>query len=287
MSPPGCPTPPDGRRAGLRLRDGGDVRDGELVVLPVVRACRLVAAMSKPRLGDFFSCAGGAARGYQLAGFHVTSVDINPQPRCCADAFEQRDVLSFTPEELRERFDALHGSPPCQGLTEMNNDKSRHLNLIPQTRALFEASGLPYVIENVRAARSHLVAPVSLFGTMFDLHMVTSTGQRFALSRERLFETNWPLDPPADLGAQGYPIANVFGGHLRCRSKGYRSGNGTGRTRDFIGEDKPALARQLMGMPWASMVEMSEAIPPAYCEFIGRTLMGVLAAGDASTEEAA
>jgi len=35
----------------------------------------------KPRLLDLYSCAGGAARGYQLAGFHVTGVDIRPMPR--------------------------------------------------------------------------------------------------------------------------------------------------------------------------------------------------------------
>lgn len=229
------------------------------------------------RLGDFFACEGGAAKGYQLAGFHVTSVDIDRQPRNCADVFEQRDALSFTPEELRERFDALHASPPCQGLTEMNNDKSRWINLIPATRALFKASGLPYTIENVRAARQHLNDPVSLFGTMFDLHMVTSTGQRFDLSRERLFETNWPLAQPWNPGA-AFPIANVFGGHLRARGKAYRTGKGTGRTRDFIGEDKPALARALMGMPWASMVGMSEAVPPAFTHFIGEQLLAHLQA---------
>lgn len=233
--------------------------------------------MGNKRLLDLFSCAGGAARGYQLAGFHVTSVDINPQPRCSADEFIRADVLGLDPKWVAS-FDAIHASPPCQFGSELTpaGARDRHVNLIPATRALLQASGRPYVIENVRRVRKHLIKPVSLFGTMFDLHMVTSAGQRFVLSRERLFETNWGLVAPDDPGAQGYPIANVFGGHLRCRSKGYRTGNGTGRTRDFIGEDKPALARQLMEMPWASMGEMSEAVPPAFTRFIGAQLRAVL-----------
>lgn len=233
--------------------------------------------MGKPRLLDLFSCAGGAARGYQLAGFHVTSVDINPQPRCIADEFVQANAVDLKADWVAS-FDAIHASPPCQFGSELTpaGSRGRHLNLIPLTREILDGSGRPYVIENVRAVRRHLRHPVSLFGTMFDLHMVTSTGQRFVLSRERLFETNFGLQAPADPGAGVYPIANVFGGHLRCRSAGYRTGNGTGRTRDFIGEDKPALARQLMGMPWASMGEMSEAVPPAYTQEIGRQLMALL-----------
>lgn len=232
--------------------------------------------MGKLRLGDFCGCAGGAAKGYQLAGFHVTSVDIKLHRRSCADVFEQRDMLDFTPEELRARFDALHFSPPCQAFSELTPDKSRHVNLIPAARALARASGLPYVIENVRAARDHLINPVSLFGTMFDIHMVTSAGRKYVLTRERLFETNWPLTAPHDPGTQGHPIANVYGAHLRCRSGEHRTGKGTGRTKDFPGEDKPALARQLMQMPWATMGEMSEAVPPPFTQHIGGQLLALL-----------
>jgi DNA (cytosine-5)-methyltransferase 1 len=228
----------------------------------------------KLRLLDLYCCGGGAAEGYHRAGFDVVGVDIKEQPRY-PGAFIRTDVLSLDLRFLRF-FDAIHASPPCQFGTELNSDKNRHLNLIPQTRALLKRSGLPYVIENVRAVREHLVDPVSLFGTMFGLHMVTSKGQRFVLSRERLFETNWELAAPHDPGAQGHPVANVFGGHLRARSGPYRTGKGTGRTRDFPGEDRPALARQLMGMPWASMGEMSEAIPPAYTEWLGRELLSHL-----------
>lgn len=223
---------------------------------------------------DLYGCEGGAAMGYHQAGADVTGVDLNRQPRY-PFRFFQANALEVTVDFIRG-FDLVHASPPCQGLTEMNNDKSRHLNLIPDTRELLVRAGVLYVIENVRAAREHLINPVSLFGTMFDCHMVTSKGQRFVLSRERLFETNWGLAAPDDPGPMGYPIANVFGGHLRARSGEFRTGKGTGRTRDFIGEDKPALARQLMGMPWATMNGLSEAVPPAYTAWIGRQAIAYL-----------
>jgi DNA (cytosine-5)-methyltransferase 1 len=175
-------------------------------------------------------------------------------------------------------YKAIHASPPCQFGTELNSDRSRHVNLIPHTRRLCEATGLPYVIENVRAVAKagHLVNPVSLDGTMFGNHCITSKGQRFDLLRERCFEANWPLKPASTSGLFFFPLANVYGGHLRARSGPYRTGKGTGRTVDFEGEDRPALARQLMGMPWATMQGMSEAVPPAYTRWIGKQLMEVL-----------
>jgi len=245
--------------------------------------------MTRPKLLDLFSCAGGAGKGYADAGFDVYGVDKDRQ-RNYPFAFHEGDVvvvmesllagekIPFKHRDGRiellglDDFVAIHGSPPCQFGSELTPDKTKHVNLIPLTRALAKASALPYVIENVRAVRPHLINPVSLFGTMFDMHMVTSVGRRYVLSRERLFETNWPLVAPDDPGPQGHPIANVFGGHLRCRSGEHRTQGGTGRTKDFPGEDKPTLARQLMQMPWATMHEMSEAVPPPFTTFIGRQL---------------
>lgn len=228
------------------------------------------------RLLDLYCGEGGAAAGYALAGAEVIGVDFRSQPRY-PFAFIRANVVEDLSLRFLQSFDAIHASPPCQFGTELNSDRARHLNLIQPTRRLLLASGLPYVIENVRAVRPYLVNPVSLFGTMFDLHLVTSTGQRFDLSRERCFETNWPLVKPWNPGTQ-HPVANIFGGHLRARSGPYRTGNGTGRTRDFIGEDKPGLARQMMEMPWATMNGMSEAVPPAYCEAIGAQLLAHLTA---------
>lgn len=222
-----------------------------------------------PLLIDWFCGEGGAAEGYVQAGWEVLGIDIDRQPRF-PYAFMRGDCID-PDHRLWRLADAFHASPPCQGMTEMNNDKSRHINLIPITRDLLRATCKPYTIENVRGARPHLINPVSLFGTMFDNHLVTSAGQRFDLSRERCFETNWGLTAPPDPGAK-HPIANVFGGHLRARSGEFRTGGKTGRTVDFPGEDRPALARQLMGMPWATMGGISEAVPPSMTKFIGERL---------------
>ena len=104
----------------------------------------------RPRLLDLFCGAGGAARGYQLAGFHVTGIDINPQPRYAGDEFVQADALTYP----LDGFDAIHASPPCQAYTSLRVmwNAIEHADLIPSTRANLIESGLPYVIENVPGA---------------------------------------------------------------------------------------------------------------------------------------
>lgn len=234
----------------------------------------------RPLLIDLFCCEGGAAQGYIEAGFNVIGVDQKDFRKRYPGAFVQGDVLSIKPAFLRKLGAvAVHASPPCQFGSELTPEhaRARHVNLIPQTRALLKRSGLPYIIENVREVRPHLVDPVSLFGTYFDNHMVTSKGVKFVLSRERLFETNWGFTPPLGFGPNlrngDHPIANVYGGHLRARGGIYRTGGKTGRTVDFPGEDRPTLARQLMGMPWATMQGMSEAVPPSMTRYVGIKLL--------------
>jgi len=57
---------------------------------------------------DLYCGAGGATRGLQMAGFHVTAVDIKPQPRNPADRFIVADVLTLSPERASTLCTQVH-----------------------------------------------------------------------------------------------------------------------------------------------------------------------------------
>jgi len=220
------------------------------------------------RLLDLFCCAGGAGAGYARAGFTVTGVDVEPQRRY-PFTFHQRDVLTLSAGWIRDNFDAVHASPPCQGYTEM-----RHAPgtvgaplLIDETRTLLEATGLPWIIENVAGARWAMRDPVTLCGTMFGLGAIGHE-----LRRHRLFESNVSLAVP-ECAHTDRPVIGVYGGHARCRS----ARHGGRKSADFPDQDKPAIARECMGIDWMTTREMSEAIPPAYTEFLGVQLAAHIA----------
>jgi DNA (cytosine-5)-methyltransferase 1 len=203
--------------------------------------------------------------GYHRAGFEVVGVDINPQPRY-PFAFVQADVLTMDPRFLRW-FDAIHASPPCQGYTAMRHApgaKGAPL-LIDKTRGMLEASGRPWIIENVEEARWAMRSPILLCGSMFGLG---ADGHQ--LRRHRLFESNVDLCPPGPCD-HAEPVIGVYGGHVRCRSAAH-GGRGT---RDFVGKDKPKLAMEAMGIDWATMNQMSEAVPPAFTEHLGQQMLAI------------
>lgn len=225
--------------------------------------------MNRPRLLDLFSGAGGAAYGYMLAGFHVTGIDIKPQPRYRGDAFVQADALEYVAAHGHE-YDAIHASPPCQAYSEATPmaHRSNHPDLIEPTRKLLQATGKPYVIENVESARHLLIEPVKLCGSMFGLY----------LWRHRYFET-WPkvfallpkcihshaLIPAIIDGEQRNvqtPVLCTGGGD------GQRNKRKTHRPRQPVKE-----VRWAMEIDWMVQSELTEAIPPAYTEWIGQHLM--------------
>jgi DNA (cytosine-5)-methyltransferase 1 len=224
----------------------------------------------KPVLLDAYSGAGGAARGYQLAGFYVVGVDIAPQPRYAGDEFHRGDAIEFIRRHGRE-FDAIHASPPCQKYSTLRvmHNAREHPDLLAPTRVALRASGRPYVIENVPGAP--LLSPIRLCGTSFGLGVRVYDGWR-ELRRHRCFESN--------VGLLGRPCQHrhatvgIYGDHARDRrrKRGVRD-----RGIDFPAADKLPLGRAALGMDWAQCWhELSQAIPPAYTEFIGRQLLRAL-----------
>lgn len=215
------------------------------------------------RLLDLFCCAGGAGTGYARAGFEVVGVDLSPQPRY-PFAFIQADALALDMRFLRS-FDAVHASPPCQGYTWMNAPGQIGApRLIDETRDMLERSGLPWVIENVEGARSELRDPITLCGTMFGLQT-----EGHELRRHRLFESNVPISAPGPCRHSDGPVVGVYGGHARRRSAKH-GGRGT---RDVWENGHRGAMSEAMGMTWATCSEMSEAIPPAFTEWLGGQLL--------------
>lgn len=248
--------------------------------------------MNTPRLLDLFSGAGGAGMGYHRAGFEVVGVDINPQPRY-PFAFVQMDALEalriliaggyITDNNGRKwylsDFDAIHASPPCQLYSTMTNGRwqdrlESHPDLIAPVRELLIQAGKPYVIENVEGARAELINPILLCGTMFGLQ--TKHGSQ--LRRHRYFELSHSFFlVPTCQHNKGSAIGVYGGGQNPARKRpatiGVWGHAGGSSARDGLVQFRTQDRRDAMGIDWMVGDELSEAIPPAYCEFIGHCIM--------------
>ena len=117
------------------------------------------------------------------------------------------------------------------------------------------ATGKPYVIENVKTPA--LINPIKLTGSAFGLDV----------KRDRYFEatfvcfstpkSDWqrPRFRSMDQRRHG-KLACVVGVHGHINYKGERE-----------------LREKAMGIDWMNDYELSQAIPPAYTEYIGSFLM--------------
>lgn len=293
--------------------------------------------------------------GYHLAGFEVGGCDIEPQKRY-PFRFYQMDWRECL-EKHGHEYDVYAASPECQGYCALTHFVTRAYNMeIAEVREALQATGKPYVIENVERAKKHMVAPVMLCGSMFALQ--TDCGAQ--LRRHRLFESNYLLMSPGPCrhgettipvqghqayneaermkarretisvcgdtphnprtwraGQRGMRVISITGNtaengatsnHGRtimvvgqkpkdpsAERRKYRtltiagstpkSETGTNRTNRADGSQRDLIretftvqeARVAMGIDWMVMSELSQAIPPAYTEFIGRQLLEVLA----------
>lgn len=209
---------------------------------------------------DLFCCAGGASMGLHRAGFEVVGVDIDPQPNYPFE-FHQADAMTYP----LEGFDFIWASPPCQKFCALKTreDLSHYPDLIEPIRQRLkkeerirpDLSRLRWVIENVAGApvREDLM----LCGAMFGLRSY----------RHRFFECNFLIEQPA------HPKHLV---RVNRRGENRRKHWENGGFITITGDVGTYCGPEAMGIDWMTGAEMSEAIPPAYAEYIGRRVFSIL-----------
>jgi DNA (cytosine-5)-methyltransferase 1 len=195
-----------------------------------------------------------------MAGFHVTGVDLHPQPDYIGDAFEQADAIDYV-QRYGHLFDFIHASWPCQAssaLTKGTNAGREYPQLIPAGREAMAGTGRRWVIENVSGAP--IRKDVTLCGEMFDLDVI----------RHRHFEFSHGDDHGIRQPTHRPHRGRVSGMRHGVWHKGpyfavYGEGGGKGTVPEW---------QRAMGIDWTdNRKSIAEAIPPAYTEYIGRQIM--------------
>ncbi|MGW3913110.1 DNA cytosine methyltransferase [Streptomyces sp. NPDC005070] len=194
------------------------------------------------RVLDLCSGAGGLSMGYYLAGFDVVGVDIAPMPNY-PFPFIQADGLDYCTAHGHE-YDLVHGSWPCERyatVTKWRGNPDNHPDLIGPGRQIMQATGRPWVIENVpETATAGLLRPDYLLcGTQFGLNV----------RRHRVFETSW--NGGGDLVPPCWHRKNL----LAFEHKGERA------------------YADAMGCTWMTSLEARKAVPPAYTQWIAEQFL--------------
>ncbi|MET9961468.1 DNA cytosine methyltransferase [Streptomyces sp. NPDC006326] len=168
--------------------------------------------------------------GYHLAGFEVVGVDNRPQPNY-PFTFHQANALTFP----LDGFDLIHASWPCQHfarVTAWRGSRDDHPDLLTPGRERLQASGIPWVIENV--PESPLRPDYLLCGSQFGLNV----------RRHRTFETSWAG------GGDLLPPCWHHKGLLAFEHKNERA------------------YADAMGCTWMNKTEARQSVPPAYTHWI-------------------
>ena len=222
--------------------------------------------MSNPRLLDLFCGAGGCSVGYARAGFDILAgVDASPQPNYFFP------LLRADWREGLERFgrhaDVIHASPPCQAYCAVNQQGRRtgktYPDLLAPVREALEATGKPWIIENVSSAPMR--GAVRLCGSSFGL----------PIRRHRLFESSHLLfGRECDHGWQ-----EASGQFPTC----WRPRPGPPPRSSVVQVYGNTPGKHLwpaaMGIYWMTSKELSQAIPPAFTEYLGRQLIRQIGGG--------
>jgi C-5 cytosine-specific DNA methylase len=137
------------------------------------------SSMRKPRMLDLFAGRFGWGKAFAARGWEVVGVDLTEPPEVPVGCtFYQLDILTISRVQgwmADWDFDFICASSPCEQFS-VHGMKHFHpnppypelgLRLFNHTRALCEASGLPYVMENVRAAQAFVGNAVNHCGPFY------------------------------------------------------------------------------------------------------------------------
>lgn len=203
---------------------------------------------SKPKLLDLFCGGGGGAMGYARAGFDIMGIDINWQGEYPFN-FARQDAFAFARRHGSE-FDIIHASPPCQAysLAGRFHGPNGHPDMLGDVRDMLIEIGKPYIIENVMTAP--IRPQLMLCGTMFGLR----------IKKHRLFESNLKLPKAPGPCGDHSRVYNPFHGEHRTMAA-FREAMGI----DWLGTGG--------GQVYRRAGDLSDAIPPAYTEYIGLSIL--------------
>jgi DNA (cytosine-5)-methyltransferase 1 len=127
----------------------------------------------------------------------------------------------------------------------------------------------PWVVENVEDAKPYLPGAAMLCGSMLGLRV----------RRHRLFLSSHPLSSPCPCQCRKMAgLLGIYSGRInRLGVGGTPYVASSGRTHYRPPTAPFAEGCAAMEIFWMNRHELSEAIPPAYTEWIGRQLLAALA----------
>jgi DNA (cytosine-5)-methyltransferase 1 len=193
--------------------------------------------------------------GYHRAGFETRGIDINPQPNYPFD-FVQADAFEYL-RKYGDRYDFVSASPMCHDhspLASVAGTDGTYWQ-VAAIRKLLIAIGVPYVIENVMTAP--LRKDISIMMCADNLGLRTVRHRRFEPGNGVLLTSPGP-------------------------HRAHRAKTATSRRRErwaqgwhvsVTGDVGTYVGPEALGIDWMTGDELSQAIPPAYTEFVGRQVL--------------